>query len=70
MQKYFFKNSTFLPIYWISLKLKEYVSTYAGPLKFSKPAREQCYPKVMCDPKLQKKTVKVILIDAPYGDMS
>ena len=23
--------------------MEEYVSTYAGPLKFSKPARERCY---------------------------
>ena len=43
MQKKIFKNLTFLPICCISLKLEEYVSTYAGPLKFSKLARERCY---------------------------
>ena len=43
MQEKIFKNLTFLPICCISLKLEEYVSTYAGPLKFSKLARERCY---------------------------
>ena len=36
------KNLTFLPKYCIVLKMYKYVSTYAGPLKFSKPVLEQC----------------------------
>ena len=46
------KKLTFLPKHCIGLKLKQYVSTYAGPLKFSKPAQDVRYdsriPKIFC----------------------